>query len=250
MESGPVGWAYSPTSSPRRAARIRGILCTCPIITGAARLGVLAHVFALPTGPDSRYPFLMPYYRRRRRPGGTFFLTLVTEGRAPIFADDGPRALLRASIDRCRELHPFTLDAAVLMPDHLHLLVTLPPEDDDYPTRLANLKSNFTRAYLAAGGAERPRSASRIRQRTRGVWLKRYWEHTIRDAEDLRHHFDYVCYNPVRHGLVGCPHAWPHSSFGRLVAAARYPADWRCRCDQPPLPEPPEFDAIAQAAGE
>src|SRR4051812_44090077 len=198
----------------------------------------------------------MPYYRRRRLPGGTFFLTLVTENRAALFANDGARALLRAAIERCRELHPFVVDAIVLLPDHLHLLITLPPGDDDYPTRLANLKAGFTRGYLAAGGAEQVRSASQIRQRGRAVWLKRYWEHTIRDDEDLRNHYDYVCYNPVKHGVASCPHAWPHSSFGRLVAAGRYPVDWCCQCNRPggghaPLiPERSEFAAIARAAGE
>lgn len=198
----------------------------------------------------------MPNYRRRRRAGGTYFLTLVTQNRAPIFAEDWTRTLLRAAIDRCRALHPFSLDAIVLLPDHLHLLMTLPPADDDYPRRLANLKAGFTRAYLAAGGAEQPRSASRHRQRARGIWLKRYWEHTIRDGEDPRTHYNYICCNPVKHRLVTCPHAWPHSSFHRLVAEGRYPADWRCRCDRPgrrtppPLPEPPEFEAIARATGE
>jgi putative transposase len=153
-------------------------------------------------------------------------------------------------------LHPFVLDAIVLLADHLHLLMTLPPSDADYPLRLANLKSGFTRAYLAAGGHEQTRSASRLRQRTRGVWLKRYWEHTIRDAKDLENHFNYICYNPVKHGVASCPHAWPHSSFHRLVAEKRYRADWCCRCARdggplsPPLPEPPEFEAIARAAGE
>ena len=198
----------------------------------------------------------MPYYRRLRRAGGTYFLTVVTENRAPIFAAEAARAMLRAAIDRCRALHPFSLDAIVLLPDHLHLLVTLPPGDDDYPLRLANLKSGFTRAYLAAGGIEQDRSASRVRQRARGVWLKRFWEHTIRDGEDLNNHYDYICYNPVKHGLASCPHAWPHSSFHRLVGERRYRPDWCCRCERPHLgraaatPEPPAFEAIARMSGE
>jgi putative transposase len=195
----------------------------------------------------------MPFYRRLRRAGGTFFLTLVTENRAPIFAAEGPRLLLRGALIRCRTLHPFILDAIVLLPDHLHLLMTLPSGDDNYPRRLANLKAGFTRAYIAAGGSEQQRSASRVRQRARGVWLKRYWEHTIRDREDLSNHYDYICSNAVKHGLVKCPHEWPHSSFSALVAAGRYPAAWRCRCGADQLhtpPDPPAFEAIARSAGE
>lgn len=128
--------------------------------------------------------------------------------------------------------------------------MTLPSGDANYPLRLSIIKRSFTRAYLASGGAEQTRSASRLRQRTRGVWLKRYWEHTIRDWRDLARHFNYICYNPVKHGHVKCPHAWAHSSFHRHVAQGRYPADWCCQCDGQTLQEPPEFKAIARSAGE
>lgn len=182
--------------------------------------------------------------------GGTFFLTLVAECRAPLFATESCRILLRQAIERCRWLYPFTLDAMVLLPDHLHLLVTLPQDDANYPLRLSLIKGGFTRAYLAAGGAEQTRSASRQRQRTRGVWLKRYWEHTIASREDLNRHYDYICYNPVKHGHATCPHAWPHSSFHRLVAEQRYRVDWCCRCQNEATQEPPGSHSIARWAGE
>jgi putative transposase len=192
----------------------------------------------------------MPNYRRMRRQGGTFFLTLVTEHRAPLFRAESARALLRRAIENCRRLYPFPVDAIVLLPEHLHLLMTLPPDDTNYPLRLSLIKAGFTRAYLAAGGTEQARSASRQRQRTRGVWLKRYWEHTIREQEDPNRHYDYICYNPVKHKHATCPHAWPHSSFHRLVAEERYRAEWCCQCEGEAFEEPPEFQAIARLAGE
>jgi putative transposase len=82
------------------------------------------------------------------------------------------------------------------------------------------------------------------------VWLKRYWEHTIRDQEDLNRHYDYICYNPVKHKHVRCPHAWPHSSFHRLVAEERYRAEWCCQCEREAVEEPPEFQPITRLAGE
>ena len=146
--------------------------------------------------------------------------------RAPIFAEDWTRSLLRSAIDRCRVLHPFSLDAIVLLPDHLHLLMSLPPADDDYPRRLSNFKAGFTRAYLTAGGAEQPRSASRNRQRTRGVWLKRYWEHTVRDEDDLKRCVDYTHWNPRKHKLAARVRDWEWSSFNRLVQEGEYDLDW------------------------
>jgi len=191
----------------------------------------------------------MPEYRRAFRPGGTFFLTLVTEQRAPIFANESFRSMLRSAVDRSRELHPFVLDAVVLLPDHLHMLMTLYDGDADFSIRLANIKAGFTRAYLAARGTEQNRSASRVRQRMRGVWLKRFWEHTIRDDDDLRRDLDYIHYNPVEHGYVNCPHDWPHSSFHRCVSEERYARDWCCQCKRAVIP-PAGLDEIAATAGE
>jgi len=100
----------------------------------------------------------MPNYRRANQPGGTFFLTLVTDGRAPIFENDNARALLRQAIEHCRLLHPFILEAIVLLHDHLHLLIRLPDGAADFSRRITCIKSTFTRLYLPAGGKELPRS--------------------------------------------------------------------------------------------
>jgi putative transposase len=129
------------------------------------------------------------------------------------------------------------------------MLMTLPKGDADFSIRVTNLKSAFTREYLANGGAEQDRSESRVRQRARGVWLKRFWEHTIRDGDDLLRHFNYIHYNPVKHKYAGCPHAWPHSSFNRFVAEGRYAAEWCCQCGGG-LAACVEHDDIARAAGE
>lgn len=159
----------------------------------------------------------MPYFRRVFVPGGTYFFTLVTERRAPLFADATARRLLHEAIAECGYRYPFALDAIVLLHDHLHLLMTLPPADADYPTRVSFIKAAFTRSHLAGGGVEQPRSSARVRKRRRGVWQRWYWEHRIRDGRDRHCHLDYIHYNPVKHGYVTCPHAWPFSSFARHV---------------------------------
>ena len=60
----------------------------------------------------------------------------------------------------------------------------------------------------------------------RGIWQRRFWEHTIRDDRDYAAHIDYVHINPFKHGLVQKVSAWPYSSFHRFVAAKMYPSDW------------------------
>ncbi|MEM1061061.1 MAG: transposase [Planctomycetota bacterium] len=77
----------------------------------------------------------MPDYKRARVPGGTFFFTVVTHRRRPIFRDQAVREIFGSVIrDVIAEL-PFTLDAAVLLPDHLHAIWTLPPGDNDFSKR-------------------------------------------------------------------------------------------------------------------
>ncbi len=191
----------------------------------------------------------MPDYRRAIQPGGTFFLTLVTERRATIFAGEPARALLRGSIEHCRQSHPFALNAIVLLHDHLHLLITLPDGDADFSRRITSIKTTFTRSYLTHGGPEQSRSRSRLRQRSRGVWQRRFREHTIRDENDRNRHLDYIHYNAVKHQYVDCPHAWPHSTFLQSVSRGQYDLDWNCRCDGRVGPAL-NFDDIAKSAGE
>jgi hypothetical protein len=70
------------------------------------------------------------------------------------------------------------------------------------------------------------RSSVRIRRGERGIWQRRYWEHTIRDDGDYAAHMDYIHFNPVKHGLAHTPADWPFSSFRRCVARGFYPLDW------------------------
>ncbi len=109
-----------------------------------------------------------------------------------------------------------------VLPDHIHTLWTLPQGDADFAVRWRLIKSDFSRA-LPAG---EPRSRSRLSKGERGVWQRRYWEHTIRDGEDFARHVDYIHYNPVKHGHVKRVRDWPYSSFHRMVKLGAYPDDW------------------------
>jgi putative transposase len=70
------------------------------------------------------------------------------------------------------------------------------------------------------------RTSSKIAKRERGLWQRRYWEHTIRDDSDLARHVDYIHFNPVKHGYVTQVRDWPHSSFHRYVTRGVLAADW------------------------
>lgn len=168
----------------------------------------------------------MSEYRRYFVAGGTYFFTAVTAGRAPLFAQGPARQLLGSVFRRCLLRRPFRVLAIVLLPDHLHCLWVLPAGDSNYSIRWRELKGEFTHRWLEVGGVEQPHSKSQLVERRRGVWQRRFWEHTIRDEADLEQHADYIHYNPVRHRLAPSPADWPWSSFHRWVRMGHYPADW------------------------
>jgi putative transposase len=163
-------------------------------------------------------------YRRLFVPGGTYFFTVVTHLRRRILCDADTIALLRRAVALEKKRHPFTIEAMVVLPDHLHALWTLPEGDADFPGRWQRIKSAFSRG---CGIDDAPASSpSRARKAERAVWQRRFWEHAIRDDRDLAAHVDYIHYNPVKHGLVAAPGDWPYSSFHRHVRLGTCAADW------------------------
>jgi len=152
----------------------------------------------------------MPQYIRAFVPGGTFFFTVNLLERR--------RKLLTENIDKLPEVfkaarrrRPFTIEAIVILPDHLHCIWTLPSGEADFSTRWHDIKARF-----AAQIPKRERlSARRLQKGERGIWQRRFWEHVIRDESDYERHADYIHYNPVKHGHVKRVAAWPYSSFHR-----------------------------------
>jgi putative transposase len=171
----------------------------------------------------------MADYRRAHLPGGTFFFTVVTHQRAPNFADAANVQRLRDSLLAVMNERPFEFLAGVVLPDHAHYLWTLPPDDSDFSSRIGRMKVLFTNSVGWAPPTAPP-SQSRIKHRDASIWQRRFWEHTIRDQDDLNRHLDYIHYNPVKHGLATCPHAWPASSFAKWVAKGHYKPNWCCQC--------------------
>ena len=168
----------------------------------------------------------MRTYLRWRVPGGTYFFTLVTYQRRKILTTELGRRCLREAIEETQTRWPFHVVAIVLLPDHLHAVWELPRGDANYSLRLQRLKSAFTRKYLAGGGSEGSRSPSRERKAERAIWQRRFWEHTVRDEDDLKRCVDYIHWNPVKHGLVPRVRDYPWSSFHRFVQLGEYEIGW------------------------
>lgn len=168
----------------------------------------------------------MSRYRRAIAAGSSYFFTVVTYRRQPILCSEKIRKALRAAIESVRTSLPFVIDAWVLLPDHLHCAWTLPDGDADFSTRWMKIK----RAVSLACGEEYRRddwvTASKLKHRESTIWQRRFWEHQIRDEEDLACHIDYLHFNPVKHGHVQYVADWPYSTFHRYVRDGVYERDW------------------------
>jgi putative transposase len=164
----------------------------------------------------------MPDYRRAWYPGGTYFFTVNLLQRQENDLLTRHVDLLRQTVRSVRKRHPFKIHGWVVLPDHMHCVIELPPQDSDFATRWRLIKMGFSKA-LSRG---EKLTDVRIRRGERGIWQRRYWEHLIRDEADYRAHMDYVHINPVKHGLVRSVADWPYSTFHNLVVEGVYPQDW------------------------
>ena len=163
----------------------------------------------------------MPRYVRAYVPGGTFFFTVaLLERNRHLLVEHID--LLRRSFLQVRRLRPFHIDAIVVLPDHLHCVWTLPPGDADFSTRWRRIKGLFAQGIPSG---ERLSERRRLKSE-RGIWQRRFWEHAVRDENDLRRHIDYIHFNPVKHGHAQYVADWPHSTFHRYVREGIYSVDW------------------------
>ncbi len=164
----------------------------------------------------------MPNYIRNWVPGGTFFFTvnlLERKGNDLLVREVD---LLRESVRTAKAAHPFEIVAWVVLPEHMHCIWKLPEGDSDYALRWRIIRSLFSRGLQPTEA----RSEVRVKRGERGIWQRRYIEHTIRDARDLTNHIDYIHYNPVKHQLVKAACDWQHSSFHRYVREGTLTQDW------------------------
>jgi putative transposase len=168
----------------------------------------------------------MSYYRRANTPGASYFFTVVTYQRRHFLCDSDVRSALREAIQATRIQQPFRIDAWVLLPDHLHAIWTLPPGDADFASRWGKIKRYVTLCCGERLHQTERMSASRHKHRESTLWQRRYWEHQIRNEQDMAHHLDYLHFNPVKHGLTVQVADWPYSSFHRYVKAGKYAPDW------------------------
>ncbi|MFZ0310984.1 MAG: transposase [Candidatus Sulfotelmatobacter sp.] len=151
-------------------------------------------------------------------PQRTFFVTTVTWQRVPIFRKDTRALLLIDVLLDYRNQGKYLLHEFVVMPDHLHILLT----------PAAGISVERAVQFIKGGYSYRLRKEEKIR-----IWQQSFTNHRIRDTEDYERHCEYILVNPVRAGLVRDA-AYPFSSTGV-----------QCRLDGMPRGLKPSFSKSA-----
>lgn len=158
----------------------------------------------------------MSQYRRYYQSGGNYFFTLVSYHRRPLFSNPENVNRFKIAINKVKKKYPFSLNAIVMLPDHLHCLWKLPENDSNFSTRWRLIKRYFSIQIMT----------SLNHRKEKKIWQRRFWEHVIRNENDWQKHMDYIHYNPVKHGLVTSPGDWAYSSFKYWVQKGVYGKDW------------------------
>jgi putative transposase len=126
-----------------------------------------------------------------------FFITTVIAQRQPIFRREPTANLLMDTLAHYREERKFLLHEFVVMPDHLHALIT-PGKEISLERVMQFIKGGFS-----------------FRLKFRGpVWQASFSNHRVRDFEDYERHREYIRLNPVRARLVARAEEYPYSSAG------------------------------------
>jgi len=171
-------------------------------------------------------------YRRANVPGATYFFTVNLQDRQSQLLTEHIDAL-RNAFRTVQARYPFEIIAMVVMPEHLHAIWQLPEGDADFSLRWSLIKAAFSKALPKQENI----STSRRQKCERGIWQRRFWEHMIRDDDDLEKHIAYVHYNPVKHGYVDKAAAWPYSSLQKFIEKGLLDISWGDTAPPLDLPE-------------
>jgi putative transposase len=144
----------------------------------------------------TRPPRLRDFDYSRAR---TYFVTFCVQDRKRVFIDPVLAAISRDELKRFRDRGWFWLFAFAVMPDHLHLLVRLPDASRTLGRIIATLKSSI-----------------QFKCRQVGVkldWQDYFYDHVVRQNEQVEEIASYILRNPERAGLVKQGEAYPFAAM-------------------------------------
>ena len=159
-------------------------------------------------------------YKRVFVPNSFVHLIVVAYNRKDIFVQNID--LFRNALKNAKQYFNFEIVAISVLPNHIHMILN-PQNIKEYPKIITSIKYYFSRHYDV--GVETP-TYGYTNKGEKGVFQRRYFEHTICSQEELNNHINYIHYNPVKHGYVECVKDWVYSSFHKFVENNLYDINW------------------------
>jgi putative transposase len=133
--------------------------------------------------------------------GDLHFLTFSCYQRLPRLGTPQARTAFVKQLGQIRDRHGFLLVGYVVMPEHIHMLISEAPTLDPSSVMMV-LKSNLALALnTSTGSIATP------------FWENRFYDFNVYSAYKRREKLDYMHMNPIKRGLVRNPRFWPWSSF-------------------------------------
>ena len=169
----------------------------------------------------------MPNYKRYYIDNHYVFITVVTYNRSSILIENID--LLRECFKQTLKIFDFEIFGSVIMPNHFHVIIK-PKNINEFSKIIGSIKKRFSYA-LNEKFVDENISESRIKRSEKGVWQRRFYEHIIRDENDLYKRLDYIHFNPVKHGYTKNVKDWEYSSFHKFVKLKNYEINWGSRID-------------------
>jgi len=141
--------------------------------------------------------------KRFQKAESLHFITFSCYNRDPLLSTPRSRDIFEQTFERVRKWYGFYIAGYVVMPEHVHLLVT-EPERSKLSVVVQMLKQNVARELRSPEGGP--------------FWLERYYDHNVWTEKKRIEKLRYIHRNPVRRGLVSSPEDWPWSSFRHYVS--------------------------------
>lgn|SRR5574344_1616129 len=131
--------------------------------------------------------------------------------------------LLKQAISNSHKFFDYKIEAICVLDNHIHMILNC-KNINEYPKIITSIKYYFSK-HINNVGVETP-TYGYINKGEKGIFQRRYFEHTIVSEEDLNNQINYIHYNPVKHGLVDNVKDWEYSSFHKFVKQDLYEENW------------------------
>lgn len=158
----------------------------------------------------------MSNFRRYFSENNTVFITIVTYNRTPILIEN--IKLLKDSLKNIK--YKFEIIAGIILKDHIHLLIHV-NSPNTIPKIVTSFKVNFSKNLPFN---ENQTIKQKLR-REKGIWQRKYYDHIIRNEEDLNKYLDYIHYNSMKHYNIA-PKDWEYATFKKFVENKYYEENW------------------------